>query len=301
MPEARAAALIVGTTVASEDGPQQRLLPSLVGGGAAVLFIFLAGTWFLAGRALAPIALAFRRQQGFVTTQAHESRTSLGSIKGYCTALLSYGPRLRAADHRQFLETIIHATDRLASQMDDILLSQRLEARTLPIHAESLDLDALAKQVVAELRGRWPEHHIDYCAPHSLPPVCADEHRLRQVLLNLLDNAAKSSPAGSQVRMAAAVGSKEVVVSVHDEGESIPPGQLERVFEPFHQLDSTHQAARRGTGLSLVISKGIVAAHGGRIWVESAGRGRGSTFHFTLPIADRAEFAAPRQPDGTGR
>src|SRR5206468_2379922 len=90
MPEARAAALIVGTSVVSEVGALQRLVPALVGGGVAILLLYLAGTWFLTGRAVASIALAVRRQQGFVTTLAQEWLTPVGAIKGYCTALLGF-------------------------------------------------------------------------------------------------------------------------------------------------------------------------------------------------------------------
>jgi len=248
--------------------------------------------------ALTQLEIANQHKSDLLSTVSHELRTPLGAIKGYGTALLRFGPRIRAAERREFLEAIDHATDRLTSLIDDLLLAQRLEARALPIHPESVDLDRLAEEVAAELSARWPEHHIEYAAAASLPPVWADERRARQVLTNLVDNAAKYSPAGSQVRVAAVAHDGEVVVSVRDEGEGIPVDQVERVFEPFHQVDSSYHGALRGTGLGLAICQGIVAAHGGRIWAESAGRGQGSTFYFTLPTAPVVPRDGADQDDG---
>jgi signal transduction histidine kinase len=104
------------------------------------------------------------------------------------------------------------------------------------------------------------------------------------MLLNLVDNAAKYSPEGGEIRVSAEAGEGEVHVRVRDSGEGIPPEHLEQVFEPFHEVDSSYSRTTRGTGLGLAICRGIVQAHGGRIWAESAGRGSGSTFHFTLPL-----------------
>jgi signal transduction histidine kinase len=106
---------------------------------------------------------------------------------------------------------------------------------------------------------------------------------VRQVLLNLLDNAVKYSPEGGEVCVAADAHNGEVVVSVRDSGVGIPPDELDRVFERFHRVESSLTRGTRGTGLGLAICQGIVLAQGGQIWVESEGPGHGSTFWFTLP------------------
>jgi signal transduction histidine kinase len=120
----------------------------------------------------------------------------------------------------------------------------------------------------------------------SLPFGLGDEQRLTQVLLNLVGNAIKFTDAG-EVRVSAQAVNGNFNVSVADTGPGIPADQLTRVFEQFHQVDSSNTKAKGGTGLGLAISKQIVEMHGGRIWVEST-LGKGSTFHMELPI--RAEF-----------
>jgi signal transduction histidine kinase len=128
--------------------------------------------------------------------------------------------------------------------------------------------------------------------PADLPAAWADERRVRQVALNLMNNAVKYSPGGSTIRVSAAVVGDALEVRVVDEGEGIPPDKLEEVFEPFRQVDMTYRGAQRGTGLGLAICRGLIGLHGGRIWAESAGRGQGSSFCFTLPIAATVSQAA---------
>jgi signal transduction histidine kinase len=233
--------------------------------------------------ALAQLEVANQHKSDLLSTVSHELRTPLGAIKGYATALLRFGPRIRPAERREFLESIDHAADRLSALIEDLLLAQRLEAGKLPITPEPLNLAELAEEVVAELAPRAVDHDFVCLLPPNLPPARGDSRRVRQVLLNLLDNAVKYSPDGGEIRVAADTRNGDVLVSVRDEGLGIPADHLGRVFERFHRVETGATRTTRGTGLGLAICQGIVQAQGGRIWAESPGPGRGSTFWFTLP------------------
>jgi signal transduction histidine kinase len=230
------------------------------------------------------LQVANQHKSDLLATVSHELRTPLGAIKGYGTALLRFGPRIRAAERREFLVAIDQATDRLTALIDDLLLAQRLEAGRLPLNPERVALPELVADLVLESAERVREHGLRCELPDGLPCVRADPRRIRQVLLNLVDNAVKYSPEGGEIRIAAAAGDDEVCVCVRDSGEGIRGEQLEQIFEPFQQTESSFVSTTRGTGLGLAICRGIVTAHGGRIWAESAGAGRGSAFSFTLPI-----------------
>jgi signal transduction histidine kinase len=230
------------------------------------------------------LQVANQHKSDLLATVSHELRTPLGAIKGYGTALLRFGPRIRAAERREFLVAIDQATDRLTALIDDLLLAQRLEAGRLPLNPERVALPELVEDLVLESAERVREHGLRCELSAGLPCVRADPRRIRQVLLNLVDNAVKYSPEGGEIRIAAATGVAEVCVCVQDSGEGIPSEQLEQIFEPFQQTESSFVRTTRGTGLGLAICRGIVTAHGGRIWAESAGAGRGSVFSFTLPM-----------------
>jgi signal transduction histidine kinase len=233
--------------------------------------------------ALEKLEEANQHKSDLLSTVSHELRTPLGAIKGYATALLRFGPRIRQAERREFLESIDHAADRLSALIEDLLLAQRLDADKLPITPEPLNLAELAEEVVAELAPRAMEHDFVCVLPPNLPLARGESGRVRQVLVNLLDNAVKYSPEGGEIQIAAAARNGDVLVSVRDEGLGIPADHLLRVFERFHRVETGATRTTRGTGLGLHICQGLVQAQGGRIWVDSPGPGQGSTFSFTLP------------------
>ncbi|HLH27259.1 MAG TPA: ATP-binding protein [Chloroflexota bacterium] len=233
--------------------------------------------------ALAQLEVANQHKSDLLSTVSHELRTPLAAIKGYATALLRFGPRIRPAERREFLEAIDRAADQLSALIEDLLLAQRLEAGRLPITPEPLSLAELAEEVVAELAPRAVDHAFVCRLPPDLPLARGDSRRVRQVLLNLLDNAVKYSPGGGEIHLAADARNGDVLVSVRDEGLGIPAEHLARVFERFHRLDTNVTRTTRGTGLGLAICQGIVEAQGGRIWAESPGVGQGTTFWFTIP------------------
>jgi signal transduction histidine kinase len=233
--------------------------------------------------AMAQLEVANQHKSDLLSTVSHELRTPLGAIKGYATALLRFGPRIRPAERREFLEAIDRAADRLSALIEDLLLAQRLEAGKLPITPEPLNLAELAEEVVAELAPRTVDHHFVCLLPPTLPTARGDSRRVRQVLLNLLENAIKYSPDGGEIRIAAEACDGDLLVSVRDQGLGIPAEHVGRVFERFHRVETGVTRTTRGAGLGLSICQGIVQAQGGRIWAESAGPGHGSTLLFTLP------------------
>jgi signal transduction histidine kinase len=149
---------------------------------------------------------------------------------------------------------------------------------------------------VERIRVRGEAHRFASGVAASLPPVLADAHRVEQVLYNLLDNAIKYSPQGGRIAVEATVAGGEVVVSVVDEGLGIPADEIPALFERFHRGQTARARGIGGTGLGLAICKGIVEAHGGRIWAESPptgnGHARGTAVRFTLPVAAAARAVA---------
>jgi K+-sensing histidine kinase KdpD len=225
---------------------------------------------------------ADRLKGELLATVSHELRTPLGAIKGHATTLARFGTRMPPEQQHEFLETIDRATDRLSELIDNLLLLQRVDAGGLPIHLEPVELGSLIEDVLAEMGSRATRHALTATVDPALPPVYGDELRLRQVLLNLLDNALKYSPDGGVVSLDVRPMDGVIEVGVRDEGLGIPPEQLGQIFERFHRVDSDRTRTIRGTGLGLAICNAIVEAHGGRIWAESGGEGQGSAFYFTL-------------------
>src|SRR5690606_9838047 len=127
-------------------------------------------------------------------------------------------------------------------------------------------------------------HQLTLRIPDELPPLMADPQRTAQVLVNLIGNAVKYSPAGSMIILSAHEEDGVVRFDVADQGVGIPAEQQDRIFDPFHQAASGSTSSRKGIGLGLTICRGIIEAHGGKIWLDSE-PGRGTTFYFTLPVA----------------
>jgi signal transduction histidine kinase len=222
-----------------------------------------------------------------LSTVSHELRTPLASIKGFATTLLRQDVRWDEATQRDFLRIIEEEADRLTEIIDNLLDMSQVEAGVLRVKKESTQLRQLIREVVDEMRMRTEAHYFVVDLPSELPRVWADARRIRQVLTNLIGNAIKYTKAG-QITVAFEVEQDHVVVSVSDQGEGIPPEYRDKIFERFFQVDGASTRRVGGSGLGLAISRGIVEAHHGKIWVESA-VGKGSTFRFTLPLADESE------------
>ena len=214
---------------------------------------------------------------------SHELHTPLATIKGYSTLLLDYDERMRHDEKREYLGLIDRATDRLIELVDHLLDMSQLEAGLLHLQKESFSISGLMNDVVAEAKLRAPGHEIVLKLPKRLPRLGIDVRRIRQVLDNVIDNAIKYSEKSTRVVIEARQMGAELQVSVADQGTGIPAEDLGKVFDRMYRVEQRVSPDVKGVGLGLAICKGLVEAHGGRIWAESK-VGRGSTFYFTLPL-----------------
>jgi len=219
-----------------------------------------------------------------LATVSHELRTPLASIKGFATTLLRQDVSWDAETQREFLSIIDEESDRLTALINELLDVSRIELKRYVIEPEPTEVLPLLQQVITQAEAHTPSYTFAIDIPRDLPPADVDPRRLRQILHNLLDNATKYSPAGSKITVRAQSLRDEIVISVTDEGPGIPPEQQAGIFERFHGAYGARDNKAKGLGLGLTIARGLVEAHGGAIWVESA-PGQGSTFFFTLPIA----------------
>ncbi len=227
-----------------------------------------------------------RLKSDFVAVVSHEIRTPLTSVKG-ALELLSDERYFQNNDQQVKLLTIAHANaERLLLLINDILDFSKLEAASLPMTIERMRLEPVVQQAEQHLRMLIEERRIvlEVALADDLPDTLLDPHRIAQVLSNLMSNAIKFSPPGGRLVVRAESLGHEVKVSVRDHGEGIAAADLPKLFRKFQQIDSGSTRKVGGTGLGLVISKGIVEQHGGRIGVDST-PGEGSTFWFTLPAA----------------
>ncbi|MGE5618624.1 MAG: MASE3 domain-containing protein [Sphingomonadaceae bacterium] len=245
-----------------------------------------------------------RMKDEFVAVVSHELRTPITAVLGYTDILLRGLRGPLAPSQVKALGSVRTAAHRLLALINDLLDMSRLEAGKQELLLAQIDLQAAVDRALSAVSVLASAKRICLAqeVPSGLPPVLADEEQLQRILGNLLSNAIKFTPEGGRVSVAARlsegvqasqrrmVGSGEagpgtMEVTVTDTGVGIPPEQQERIWDKFHQVDSSSRRPFGGTGLGLAIAKGLVELHGGKVWVESQGiAGRGSTFGFTLPL-----------------
>jgi two-component system sensor histidine kinase KdpD len=170
--------------------------------------------------------------------------------------------------------------------VNDILDISRLEAGGMKLEKDNYHLSEIINSIEGRLAKLTEHHRLTINVPSELPEVYVDEGRIGQVITNLVENAAKYAPEGSEISIGAEQASDEIIVSVTDEGEGVPPELQDKLFDRFYQTESIVTGRKKGTGLGLSICKGIVEIHGGRIWVESK-LGEGAKFSFSLPSSRR--------------
>jgi PAS domain S-box-containing protein len=227
----------------------------------------------------------------FVATVSHELRTPLASIHGAANTLRSRDEQLRPSTRRELVEIVFEQSERLAHLVDQILLANQLSSGTAHVERRSFDAAAVAKDAVGGIGPAVPrEIELRLHVPESLPAALGDPERVRQILVNLVENACKYSPGGGQVDVRVAAHNGSVRFSVRDEGLGVPFGEHERIFEKFYRLDASMSRGVGGSGLGLFICRELVELMNGRLWVTSQ-QGLGSTFSFELPVADPASAA----------
>ena len=227
-------------------------------------------------------------RKDFVANVSHELRTPLSVIKGYVETLVDGHAEIPADDRERFLKTIQRHTERLNSLLEDLLVLSRLESINPGLKRESTDLPALLTAILDDYHGRpaATDHRLELnidAAP-ALAGLHIDPLKCTQAVENLLDNALKYTPKGTQIQLSVRMNELDgVVVSVRDNGLGIPAEDLPHLFERFYRVDKGRSREKGGTGLGLSIVKHIVQLHGGRAWVESQ-LGQGTTFFFSLPL-----------------
>ncbi|HEY5270554.1 MAG TPA: ATP-binding protein [Anaerolineales bacterium] len=225
---------------------------------------------------------SMRRQ--LIGDVSHELRTPLTAIKGSMEGLMD-GILPATADTYQ---QIHQEADRLARLVDDLQELSRVEAGAYPLDIHPMAVSPLVETIIKRFAAQARTKGIELRPnlPADLPPVLADQDRITQVLTNLVGNALQYTPEGGQVTILAARHGHQVNISVVDTGIGIPADHLTNIFTRFYRVDkSRSRQAGGGSGIGLTIARHIVEAHGGRIWVESGGEGKGSTFTFSLKAA----------------
>jgi two-component system phosphate regulon sensor histidine kinase PhoR len=221
----------------------------------------------------------------FVAITAHELRTPLAAVHAAALTLRRTDVELTPEERDRFLEIIETETERMTAIVSQNLLAAQLEDGRVDLATSATDLRSLAESVLDSTRVRAPaEVELKLDVGEEPAVALADEDKLRQVLVNLLDNAIKYSPAGGTVTVELGHAPGLVTLTVRDGGLGIPPGEQERVFERFYRVDSALTRGVGGTGLGLYISRELIARMGGRITVSSR-PGEGAAFTVELTAA----------------
>jgi two-component system sensor histidine kinase KdpD len=226
---------------------------------------------------------ADRLKSEFVATVSHDLRTPLTAIRASVESLLDHGDAHPIPQQEHLLHNIAGQAGRLGRMVDQLLDLSQIEAGGLRLDRDWIELPALIADAVAGVAGLDGTRQIEQKLPANVPLLFVDYDRLLEVLYNLLENACKYTPPGSPITIEVARAGSTVLIEVADRGRGIPPAEHEAVFHRFYRLDGDGRAPVRGSGLGLAICRGIVEAHGGRIWVEDR-PGGGCVFRIALPL-----------------
>ncbi len=232
----------------------------------------------------------------FLGMISHELRTPLASIKGFAGTLLATDITFSPDVQQQFLGVIDAETDRLTNLVDQLLDLSRLQSGTLRIEPESVTFETIFDTALTQLHTLTAHHELHIDLPPKLPPLLADPQRIAQVLVNLVGNAVKFSPAGTPITITVMQHDAAVQVDVCDQGVGIPAEDHEKVFEAFRQLERRGLGYHPGAGLGLAICKSIIEAHGGSIWIQD--QAVGTTMSFRLPMSADADVDEERGTSG---
>ena len=224
---------------------------------------------------------------------SHDLKTPLASIVASAGSLLQEDVAWTDEERREFARAIEEEAGYLNRLVGNLLDLSRIEAGSLRPDKDWYDLSALVDDVLGRLRPVTEQHPIVVDVPDDLPPVPLDYLEIGDVLFNLIENATKYTPPGTEIRVSARQNAEEVRLEVADRGPGIPPQNIRRLFEPFYRAKGP-ESRPTGMGLGLAVAKGLVEAHGGRIWAENAPEG-GARFVFALPLSAREPIGAENQ------
>lgn len=225
-----------------------------------------------------------------VSVASHELRTPMTAIKSYLWMLLhKHADEIRNPKLQEYISRAYESSERMINLVNDMLSVSKIDTGRLELELKPTDFKILIKSVIADLETTAKQEKValSFDEPQGfLPKALIDENNIREVLINLLGNALKFTPAGGKVWVDLKRNGKILTIGIHDTGQGIHKEDLPRLFQKFGRLDTSFVTAAEtgGTGLGLYISRGIVELHGGKIWVKSA-PGKGSHFYFTVRVA----------------
>jgi signal transduction histidine kinase len=277
------AALQLGRVLADQDAVLRRLLMGLLGLGGLASGLLGVASWVLAGRSLRPAQLAWERQQAFVANASHELRTPLTLMRAGAEVVQRTLPG-DDTDRQALLADVLRECDYMSRLVEDLLLLSRLDAGALALERRAVDLPDLIADVQRQVGRLAAARGNLLIAEPVAGTVLGDPVRLRQVLLIVLDNALRYTPAGGTIRVTGLHQGRHVQITVADSGPGMAPAHLPHVFDRFYRTDEARQAASGGTGLGLAIAKALVEAHHGQIGIESR-QGQGTRVMVILPLA----------------
>jgi two-component system sensor histidine kinase KdpD len=238
---------------------------------------------------------AERLRTALLSSLSHDMRTPLGAITGAASSLLEdggAGGALAESSRRDLLQSILGESQRMNRLIGNLLDMIRLETGALEVQRDWQPLEEVVGVALIRMEERLRGHPVEVRLPPELPLALLDGLLIEQVFVNLLENAVKYTAAGTPIEISASVGEGAIVVDVADGGPGLPPGEEGRIFDKFYRLPGA--AGAGGVGLGLTICRGIVTAHGGRIWAENRAGG-GAVFHFTLPLLGTPPSGVPAE------
>jgi two-component system sensor histidine kinase KdpD len=226
------------------------------------------------------LAESERMRNAILSAVSHDLRTPLATITGAASSLLEEKEPQDPAIRRELIQAISNEANRLARLVRNLLDMMRLDAGAVQLKKEWHPFDEIVGATLSRLEGRLGSHTVKTHFPRMLPLVHLDGVLMEQVLMNLLDNALKYAPPSTAIELSASVSDQTLLFEIADRGPGVPPGDEERIFDKFYRAGPAREG---GVGLGLTICRGIIEAHGGRIWAENRPEG-GAVFRFTLPL-----------------
>lgn len=217
----------------------------------------------------------------FISVISHELKTPVALIKGYVATLRREDVSWERSVIDDSLAVIEEEADRLTELIENLLDASRLQAGVLKMNQADIAVDELAKRMVERFQTQTSRHTFIVDFPSNFPVILADEERLEQVFLNLLSNAVKYSPEGGEIWVTGQVRPTQVIICVSDQGPGVAPEDIPHIFDRFYRANSAVNTTK-GAGLGLFLTRAIVEAHGGRIWVDPK-PGEGARICFSLP------------------